>query len=223
MLKNLSFYLLLTLFSIANQTLYAQSLIATINVTSGVDNTGAYLGEGLVDPNWVIADSPDYPGSPVPAITCPYIAGYWVPTPMPVTNAGWLNATAVLGTQTPGFYSFERTFTVPAGTDIMSLNFNLAADDTLTALVLVPPTGPDIPLTVAFTVPNQYYPSTLPVPGNIVSPVAGTWKIRPGPKTNHRKTCRTRHRNMSALGNKDSYCGVVSSSRYNKFACVAQW
>ncbi len=170
--------MLLTAFSVAKPTLHAQSLISTINVSTAIDNSGAYLGEGVTDPGWVIADSPDFPGVPVPAVVCPYTPGFWVPTPLPVTNAGWLNATEMLGVQTPGFYTFERDFTVPAGTDLLSLDFRFACDDTLMSLELVPPTGPNIPLSVSFTIPNQYYPSTLPTPSSISSPAAGTWKIQ---------------------------------------------
>jgi hypothetical protein len=156
-MKKLLFALLVCITSI---TSYAQ----TINISTGDGTSGA----GATDPEWKVNSAA--------AITVPSYAGYWQPTPIQGCGARWLNPTAVVGTQAPGFYTYERTIPVSVGIKTLSLNFQVAYDDVLTSLELVPPTGPAIPLTAVN--PKPYFLSKAINTSQDVCGKTGLWKLR---------------------------------------------
>ncbi len=147
-----------------------------INVSTGIGNA-----IGSVDPTWVLA--PGSPAGPTTFIVPNFAIGstvYWQPTPVTGTNAGWINPSPTVSTQTPGNYIFERTIPVPAGTKTLAFNFRIAYDDDLVALEIVRPGGATIPLTglvVRSTTPTAYYLSN-DILREINCPEAGNWKIR---------------------------------------------
>lgn len=140
------------------------------NISTGIDNSGASIAVGALDPNWTISAGP---GGPTTHRVASF-AGYWQPTPVTLTNAGWINSTGTYNDPI-GIETFDRDFYIPSGVSSFTTDFGVAWDDVLVSLELVPPTGPTIPLTVPsapmYTVsPNIGY--------TVSSPVPGTWKVR---------------------------------------------
>lgn len=129
---------------------------------------------GNVDPHWVIASSPNPAGTPARVSNA--FPGFWEPTPVSGTNAGWINVPGyAYGSNLPGIYVFERDITVPANTTSLTCNFRVAFDDILVALELVSPAASTTALTVVTT---TTYHLSLPTGTAITSPQAGVWKIR---------------------------------------------
>ncbi len=150
---------------------YAQ----TIPVSTGL-NAALTANEpiGNADPYWKIASSPNPPGTPARVST--YYTGYWQPTPVVPTYAGWINVPGnAYGYNIPGIYVFERDFNVPAGASSFTCNFGVAYDDALVSVELVSPSAVTTPLTV---VPTTAYYLSQPITTTIASPASGTWKIR---------------------------------------------
>ena len=168
MKTKLLFYLMLLL----GLNGYAQ----TINVSTGVNALGNALTVGTVDPLWQIVSSPNPAGTSA-KVTTSFSPTVWEPTPVATTNANLINASANCCSNAPGDYTFERSFTVPAGTASFSCDFKIAFDDTLLFLELVKPDMTTVPLTV---VPNPIsnYRLSSAITNTISSPMAGTWKIR---------------------------------------------
>jgi hypothetical protein len=145
----------------------------SINISTGIDIDENSIATGNIDPLWVIASSP-YP-SGTPALSSSTYS-VWEPSPVPSTNANWINATgANCCTNLPGNYIFERDFTIPAGTASFACNFGIAYDDSLIMLELVAPDSTTIPLTVT---PTTSYFLSIPITDVVYTPMAGTWKIR---------------------------------------------
>ncbi len=142
------------------------------NLSTGIDNFGNALTVGSLDPNWVIVSSPD--GCNTPTVMPAYLP-YWEATPIPGTNAGWLDCTGNIQGSTPGDYVFERSFTVGALASSFSCNFRVTYDDILVSLELVSPTSTVTPLTV---VPTTGYHLSQLVNHVETSPTPGVWKIR---------------------------------------------
>ena len=140
------------------------------NVSTGVDNSGNSVGNGNVDPNWVITSGPVTGASRQVAS----VPGAWNPTPVAGTNAGWINHNGTF-TTTPGVYTLERSFVVAAGTCSFSTNFSVAYDDILVSIELVPSVGSPIPLGIP---PRLNYNLGAPIVVTIPSPTPGVWKIR---------------------------------------------
>ena len=160
-------FLLFILFSI-------NSFAQIINVSTGVDNSGNALIGGTSDPNWQVVSSP-YPNG-TPAFTTSF-NGIWESVPTTTTNASWINATgSCCNINTPGNYTFERTFTV--GIEVININYNfkIAFDDELILFELVKPDGNVIPLSIAPNNPVYLFSST--EQGTISNTMAGIWKIR---------------------------------------------
>ncbi len=138
-----------------------------INVSTGVDNSGAALATGANDPNWQIVSHPT-----------PKVCGYhpvWETNPVSVTNAGWINDSGSYFASVPAIYTFERSFTVLPGTTNLNYTLSVACDDALVSLELVRPDLVTFPLTVSPTTP---YHLSLPISNTVSSPMAGLWKIR---------------------------------------------
>ena len=165
MKTKLLFYLILLLGLNANAQI--------INVSTGVDNSGNALANGVNDPNWQIASSPNPPGTL--ALVSPTYPPTWEATPVVATNAKSINSNGDCCANLPGIYTFERSFTVVSGTSNFSCNFSIAFDDDIVSLELVRPDLSTIPLTV---VPTTTYHLSVPITNVISSPMAGTWKIR---------------------------------------------
>lgn len=152
------------LLSIVTCTMLCVSFAQTTNISTG-DGTTAV---GAVDPAWKVNGNNTY--------TVASYLNYWQATPIQGCNARWINPSPKVGSEKPGFYVFERSITVPAGTKTLSLSLQVAYDDVLTSLELVPPTGPAIALTA--TNPKPYYLSDVINSNTDVCNKSGTWKIR---------------------------------------------
>ncbi len=141
--------LLAMMISIMSLASFAQ----TINISTGVNNTGV----GQTEANSWKVSNPSI-GSGITPYTVASYGSYWQPTPVQGCNARWINPTASVSTQTPGYYIFERVINVPAsGIKTLALKFQLAWDDVLTSLELVPPTGASIPLSFTAASPKAYF------------------------------------------------------------------
>ena len=143
------------------------SFAQIINVSTGVDNSGNALAVGVNDPNWQIVSN-----------TTPKVCGYhgaWQPTPISGSNAGWINDTGVYYASNPAIYTFERPFSIAAGTTSLTCNFGITTDDFIVSLELVRPDSSTIPLTIPASPAYTVSPAITNV---ISSPMAGTWKIR---------------------------------------------
>ncbi len=150
-------------------------MYAQIQVSTGLNAT--LTGPepiGNIDPYWKIASSPNPPNTPARVST--FYSGYWQPTPVGGTNAGWINYSAnAYGGNPPGIYVFERDFTIPVSTASFSCNFGVAYDDALVSLELVSPSAATTALAVT---PTTAYYLSVPITNTITAPAAGTWKIR---------------------------------------------
>lgn len=148
---------------------------AQIQVSTGLN--AALTGAepiGNIDPHWIIASSPNPAGTPARVSNA--FPGYWQPTPIGGTNAGWINVPGhAYGSNLPGIYVFERNITIPANTVSLTCNFRVAFDDQLVAVELVSPSSSTTPLPV---VPTTAYYLSQPITTAIASPQAGVWKIR---------------------------------------------
>ncbi len=144
-----------------------------INVSTGIDNSGNALAVGTPDPIWQISGNPAVPTP----IVCDFINPNWQPTPVTVTNAGWINDTGFnTGANSPVTYTFERDFTIATGTTSFSCNFALAWDDQLVSFELVRPDLTTIsPTIVPASNVNLLSSSIL---NSVTNPMVGTWKIR---------------------------------------------
>lgn len=160
-------YLLLLFLFVANG-------LSAQNVSTGLDVSYAPVPVGGTDAHWIIAAGPT---GPAPALREPTYSPYWQTTPVPVTNACWIDQTGTIQGSTPGDYTFETQFTVSPTDGSIVADFGMAWDDVLLSAELVPPSGPAIPLTVPVGIPNNYWvgPS---VNYTVTAPVPGTWKIR---------------------------------------------
>ncbi len=145
-----------------------------INVSTGIDGSGNALSIGTVDPFWQIASSPNPPGTPAKVSTS-FSSSVWEPTPVSITNAEMINASANCCGNVGGIYTFERDFLIPPGTTNFNYDFAVAYDDAIVSLELVQPDLITIPLTV---VPTTTYHLSMPLTSTLVTPMAGTWKIR---------------------------------------------
>jgi hypothetical protein len=92
---------------------------------TGVNNSGTFLGEGILDPHYTLVSSPN--------------AGYNLQTvtPVPVSwvandnDSAWLGIGTYRSEASPGIYLFETTFTLEAGADLSTvlLEGKIAADN----------------------------------------------------------------------------------------------
>lgn len=139
----------------------------TINVSTGLGTVGS------MDPNWKLA-------APIPAgaTANTYIVNsystYWQPTPISGSNARWINPKNSVGTQTPGLYIYERSFTLSSPSNL-SYNFAVSFDDVLKSIEIVRPNGTTIPLTASN---DKWYYLSKPIEGTIKCAENGEWKIR---------------------------------------------
>ncbi len=144
-----------------------------INVSTGVYNSGINVTVGAPDPNWQISGNPLVPTP----IVCNFINGNWQPTPVTLTNAGWINDTGQnTGANNPVTYTFERPFAIATGTTSFSCNFSLAWDDQLISFELVRPDLTIIP--IAVTPASNVNLLSSPILNTVTNPMVGTWKIR---------------------------------------------
>ena len=88
---------------------------------------------------------------------------------------GWINDTGVYYASNPAMYTFERPFSIAAGTTSLTCNFGITTDDFIVSLELVRPDSSTIPLTIPASPAYTVSPAITNV---ISSPMAGTWKIR---------------------------------------------
>ncbi len=138
----------------------------SINISTGLADSSR------IDPNWIVTSSP-YPAG-TPALTTPSYIPFWQPTPIAVTNAGWINCTGTVFTNSIGNYTFERSFTIAPGTISFSCDFGISYDDTLVSLDIISPTPTTTPLTHTASGYN-----VSPNIGTVfTSPTPGVWKIR---------------------------------------------
>jgi hypothetical protein len=142
-----------------------------LNISTGIDNAGNPIAIGAPDPNWVITAGPTGPATPRRVMS--WIPN-WVATPIPGTNAGWINQTGAINGNPNGIYTFTRTFTVAPGTTSFTANFGVGYDDALLAVNLITPSSAVIPLAVPPTPPGQLSP---PIGYTQGSPAPGVWKI----------------------------------------------
>lgn len=150
---------------------YAQ----TINVSTGVDASGNALPPGSIDPFWQITNSPNPAGTLAKSFINTGFA-LWEITPVATTNACQINAVGSCCGNSPGIYTFERSFTVPPGTTSLSYNLSIGYDDDFVSLEIVRPNLTATPLPI-ISQPNQYLLHA-PNVNTIPSPPAGVWKIR---------------------------------------------
>ncbi len=145
----------------------------TINVSTGVDNSGNALVTGNQDPNWEITSH----GASTPEIAFDP-SGYWENTPVSGTNAKWINTSGSQGytNSITGNVTFERSFNVAPTDTTITCDFSLAYDDDIVSLEFVRPDMTTIPLTV---VPTSAYQLSNTI-NNTISTVgySGTWKIK---------------------------------------------
>lgn len=146
--------------------------MAQINVSTST-NAGAYVTPPNQDPNWVVSGQS---GPSAQAYAQQSYPGFWQPTPINVTNAGWINPSPNQSEDTPGVYTFERSFSIDTCTATFACNFSVAWDDILVSLVLVRPDATTIPLT--WVANSQPYFLSNPITNVINSPATGIWKIR---------------------------------------------
>lgn len=139
----------------------------TINVSTGLGTVGS------MDPNWKLA-APIPAGATANTYIVNNINNIWQSTPISGSNAQWINPSTTLGTQTPGLYIFERSFTVTASATLV-YNLALTFDDDLQSIEIVRPNGTTIPLTVVRTQP--YFLSRA-IDGKVDCAEIGEWKIR---------------------------------------------
>jgi len=150
----------------------------TLNISTGIDNLNNSLPMGTLDPLWSIALPNPSPSQPK---ISDIFTGFWEVTPILTTNAKWINpdGNSFGFLNTPGFYTFERSFTVINGTALLTYNFNATIDNELTTVELINPStvsssllsSPIIPSTFLFNVTNKFN-------GSVASPQIGVWKIR---------------------------------------------
>jgi hypothetical protein len=142
-----------------------------INVSTGIDATGNAIAIGATDPFWTISSGPVGPAAKRVQSYLPY----WQVTPVPVTNACWINGSGTIFNNATGNYTFSRTFTIAPGATSFTTNFGIAWDDVLVSIQLIPPgAGPAIPLTVPPSAPYMVSP---PIGYTVLSPAAGVWTI----------------------------------------------
>jgi hypothetical protein len=143
-----------------------------IPVSTGLNTTltGAVPLGGL-DPYWKVVGP-----NPSPLRITPHFPGYWQPTPVAGTNAGWVNHSGTLFSNPPGIHIMERDFVIPLSTASFSCSFSITYDDLLPTLELVRPDGTTIPL--SYTPPSPWYTLSSPITNTVNAPAAGTWKIR---------------------------------------------
>ncbi len=146
-----------------------------INVSTGIDNLGNALPAGSVDSNWQLVSSPNPPGTP--ALVSDYFPGYWEPTPINSTNAGWINAAGNFDMTVAGIYTFERSFTVGPGTTNIDYNLGIAWDAIPISTEFVRPDGSTIPFVTNPPVSPYYLPTSIPSSLPMTT-MAGVWKIR---------------------------------------------
>jgi hypothetical protein len=143
----------------------------TINVSTGITTTGSSISSPNPDPQWLIV-SP----TSLPTLVC-YGGGFWEPTPVVSTNAGWINTSGAQNytNLVTGLVTYERLFTVSSTSTNINCNFSVAADDNLISVELVRPDNSTVPLSYVFSGLFLSAPITDIVP---VGSMSGTWKIR---------------------------------------------
>ncbi len=144
------------------------------NLSTGIDNFGNALPIGATDPNWIIASSPLLPLTN--AQVCTFYAGFWEPTPVAGTNAGWINFSGdPYGGSIGGLYIFERPFSISNGISGFVCNFSATSDDALDSLQLVAPDQSTITVAIPYLAPYNLGP----LAGyTVTNPMPGIWKVR---------------------------------------------
>jgi hypothetical protein len=158
-------------------TFLAGTTVLAENVSTALTSSYTSQAIGLQDAWWTITAGPN---GPAPALRQPTFGGFWEPTPVIPTNAGWINQSGTSYGNTPGDYTFERQFTVSPNDGSIYADFGVAWDDILLYGELVPPPlsgWANIPLNIQMSGTNQYWlgPSVNEV---VMNPPAGVWRIR---------------------------------------------
>jgi len=146
----------------------------TLNISTGIDNLNNSLPMGTLDPLWSIALPNPSPSQPK---ISDIFTGFWEVTPILTTNAKWINpdGNSFGFLNTPGFYTFERSFSVTSGAVNLACNFSVAVDDVLVSVELIKPDATAIPLVVT---PTTTYHLSTPITNSFSFPTNGIWKIR---------------------------------------------
>ncbi len=150
-------------------------IAGTINVSTGTNGSGVYVAPPGADPNWKVTSAGGLPPATNATYVVPHFSGFWEPTPVAGTNAGWINPSSSISTQQPGIYTFERKFTIAPCTGRFTTDFTVTADDVLNSMELVSPTG--VVINLPFTTTTGYHLS-LPITYTQNCPTAGTWRLR---------------------------------------------
>lgn len=145
----------------------------SINISTGQGKNGN------IDLNWIASSSPFFPITNA-IIIKPGHVSWQQTTTITGTNAGWINCTGIPTTfaNTPGDYTYQTTFAIPANTISFTCDFSLAYDDKLISIELVDPSS-IIPITL--TEPSHTMPlaNLGPNLGTLIAnPSVGNWKIR---------------------------------------------
>jgi Secretion system C-terminal sorting domain len=104
-----------------------------------------------------------------------------MPTPLPNTNARWLNHTGTWNNPLNLFsptvpFVMERSFTMASASGTIIPDFGFTADDGPVSIELEDPTGLIYPLTIPTTPP--YFIGASVTSASPIIPVVGTWKVR---------------------------------------------
>lgn len=149
----------------------------TYNISTGIDifDNPVPVPPVVPEVHWTCPASPAFPVTQ-PLVIYPY-AGFWQPTPIPGTGAGWINMSGdPYSGSVPGFYTFERDFYIPPGTCSFCYDMSVTSDDSIVSLEFIDPGMNSIPLSAPFIAPWYYLD---PVLGTTINnPTAGTWRIR---------------------------------------------
>ncbi len=146
----------------------------SINVSTGLDSSGNTLIGGGVDFNWTATTSPYLPSTIARKIPDGSVS-VWQLTPIVNTQAGWINCKGFASGNIAGNYTFERSFSIPAGTTSFNTAFGISQDDSLVGIELIDPSLNVIPLTVPAHPTWQLSPN---INRTITNPVSGVWRIR---------------------------------------------
>jgi hypothetical protein len=147
-----------------------------INISTGIDSLGNALPITSIDPFWV--DVNLGVGS---LRATNYASGFWIPTPISITNARWINHTGVWNGLSNPFsttvpFVMDRNFNITSSVGELIPDFGFTADDNPISIELEDPSGLIYPLTIP-TAPAYYLGASVSSSIPVV-PVIGTWKIR---------------------------------------------